>query len=509
MISSPMQRGLTAAKAQKPAEAAEWFRKAHEAAPSDPTPKAWLGQALCALGGRAQGQALLREAGRQFLQADETGQPVDNALEVIGRLQHWGDYEGALGLCRLAAVQAPGDPRAQHLLAVTCGQLNLTAEALAAAERALALQPGHRMMQVLQGSLHADAGDYAAARRRLEQVLDARPGARESLRAHKELARVLNALDETDGAFAHLQAAAALASQLPEFRVHDPRLAPHLIDANLAGYDADLLGRWRMADLRAAPRAPAFVVGFYRSGTTLTQQVLAAHPDVFVADEAGLIAQVQAELHRMDPAAGSIAQKAARLDQAGVLRLRQAYWASARARYGADVDAPVFVDKFTMNIVDVGFINVIFPDARVIVMLRDPRDACLSCFMQLMVPSPTTIHLLTWPGTAALYHRVMDWWLDIRDRLTLPVLEVRYEDAVAAFEPTYRRVLQFLGLSWDARVADFHRQARGRFVASPSRNQVSRPLYASSVGRWRRYEAQFPPVADLLDPFVEAFGYAP
>ena len=162
-----------------------------------------------------------------------------------------------------------------------------------------------------------------------------------------------------------------------------------------------------------------------------------------------------------------------------------------------------------MNTLELGLINTVFPDAKVVFVMRDPRDVCVSCFMQLMVPSPATAHLLSWQGTTDFYGKVMAWWLHIRPRLTMDVIEFRYEDAVAQFESTYRRVFDLLGLSWDPAVVNFHEHAAKKFIASPSRNQVAQPLHSASVARWRHYEPEFAPVADVLGPFVSAFGYEP
>jgi tetratricopeptide (TPR) repeat protein len=507
MTSNPMKMGLAAAQARNVGEAIGWFRKALAETPDDPVAKAWLGQSLCLTGDRVAGVALLREAARQFVRPPASEPDVPRALETIAQLQGWGDFEGALEFCRLAVQAAPDDMRAHQVLAVTCGQVNLTTEGLAAGERALQLQPDQPMMQVLQGSLEADAGQNAQARRRLEGVIAAGAPVRESFRAHKELARVVDALGDYAQVFPHIEAAAALAPQLLEFRSQDPRQIPAMIDSNFDGFDAELLGRWSAADFADEKPAPAFIIGFFRSGTTLTQEVLATHPDVFVADEAGLVWDMKGELNRMVQGSAPTAQKLRVLDLAGVRRLREAYWRYARGRFGDAVDRPLFVDKFTMNTLDIGVINVVFPDARVVFMMRDPRDVCLSCVTQLMVPTPSTIHLLTWRGAATFYALVMDWWMHVRELLTLEFVEVRYEDAVSAFEPTYRPVFEFLGLDWDPRVIDFHLRAAGKFIASPSRNQVSRPLYGSSVARWRRFESRYAEVADLLDPFAQELGY--
>jgi hypothetical protein len=153
-------------------------------------------------------------------------------------------------------------------------------------------------------------------------------------------------------------------------------------------------------------------------------------------------------------------------------------------------------------------LDAIFPDARVLFVMRDPRDVCLSCVMQLMVPGPATMHLLRLHDAANLYAQVMRFWQKIRGQLTVRWQLVRYEDAVTDFEATFRRVFDFVGLEWRAEVAEFHRHAAGRYVASPSRNQVAQPLFNSSLARWRRYESELALVLPTLAPFIEDFGYA-
>ncbi|WP_309646679.1 sulfotransferase [Phenylobacterium sp.] len=502
-----MQLGVQAAQARNVTEAVGWFQRAHQENPADPVARAWLGQCLCSLGRRLEGVDHLVKAGRLLAQAARVSKDTSKVMEVIGQLQGWGAFAPALELARALVEIDGGNPRAHQLLAVTCGQINLTEEALVAVAEALRLAPGHQMLLVLQASLEADAKQFEAAKARLTEVLAKAPGAREAFRAHKEMARVLDGLGEYDAVFAHLEAAAKLAPTLPEFAQQDARIIPEMIRQNEAGFSAELMGRWAGVAFAETPRAPVFIMGFFRSGTTLTQEVLDVHPDVFVADEAGLLWDMQRELHRMDSAPGTVAEKLARLDEAGIGRLRATYWNLARGRYGDVVDRGLFVDKYTMNTIDVGLISTVFPDAKVVFVLRDPRDVCLSCVMQLMNPTPATRHLLTLEDTAAFYAQVMAWWLSVRERLSVEYLEFRYEDAVESFEPTFQRVFAFLGLSWDPKVVEFHERAVGKFIASPSRNQVAQPLYSSSVARWRRYTAELSSASAPLTMFIDAFHY--
>lgn len=508
-MTNSLQRGYAAIQSRNFADAVHWFEKALAETPEDAQAMSWLGQTLCSLGRRAEGARHLRRSGQHLLAGARLSGDASRVLEVVQQLQQWGDFPGALELLNQAVPINDSGFRGFQLLAVTLAQLNRKTEALDAGRQALARAPENTMMQILVASLEADAGLNEDARRHLETVLGGQPDAREAFRAHKELARVLDSLKAYEQVFPHLEAAAQLSASLPEYSQQNLALLPGLIQANQAGFDRELMGRWSGHAFPQDQPTPIFLVGFFRSGTTLTQEVLGAHPDIFVADETDFVWAMQRELQQMDGSADSIPDKLRKLDLAGVLRLREFYWNRVKGRFGDSIGQRRLVDKFTLNTIDVGLINCIFPDAKVVFVMRDPRDVCVSCFMQLMVPTPATAHLLSWQGTADFYARVMDWWMHIRQRMTLDFIEFRYEDAVARFEPTYRQVFDFLGLAWDPGVANFHERAQKKHIASPSRNQVAQPLYSSSVARWRHYEAAFAPVAEKLDPFIRAFDYEP
>lgn len=511
-----VELGVKAAQQQNLTQALGWFERACAENPSDPEARAWLGQTLCSSGQRHVGVAHLTAAARRFIDNARSVAHLSvdprQACEALTQLQYWQGFEDALPLARELAALAPQSAAAQRQLALVCGQLNLTAEALRAVVAARTLSAADPGLQVLHASLLADARQYDDACDQLESLLQRGigPGGvdmRIAFRAFKELARCLDALGEHDVVHAQLEAAASMALQLPEYQRLDQDLVPRGLRRAMAGYTRASMERFAGHVFAAQPRAPVFLMGFFRSGTTLTQEVLNAHPDVFLADEAGLLHQMEQTLHRLRPGTDDVPTKLATLSHEDVEQLRAAYWAAAQGRYGAAADKGLFIDKFTLNTVDLGLINTVFPDAKVLFVMRDPRDVVLSCVMQLMVPTPATRHLLTLQDTASLYALVLQWWVQVRDQLSLSWMEFRYEDAVSDFEPTFKRVFEFLGLSWDQGVVNFHQRARGRFIASPSRNQVSQPLYRSSVARWRRYETALAPVQHLLAPFAARFGY--
>lgn len=506
MNSSAMQRGQAAIQSRNLPEALHWFGQAVRENPSDAQAHACAGQTLCWLGRREEGLERLRESGRILVKKARKSRDTGLVLGLVEQLQYWSDYPGALELCRHAVQINPTLVRGYQLLALTCSRLNQKQAALQAGRQAVRLAPDSGMLQILLATLEAADKQYEPARMRLEKVLQGHLSPEEKYRAHKELANILDRLGEYARVFPHLHAAGEVSRYLPEAKKQNAALVPDMLIANRAGFDRELLGRWAGAPFPDPP-APIFVMGFMRSGTTLTQEVLDAHPEVFLADETDLIYTVVEELGRMAPAGRTIPERLRSLDLSGVLHLREFYWRKVRERYGEAANGRRLVDKTTMNTVDVGLINVLFPDSKVVFVLRDPRDVVLSCFMQVMIPTPSTVHLLNWRGTAEFYALVMEWWLAAKSRLTLDFIEFRYEDAVADFEPTFRKVFDFLGLSWDPAVAKFHERAAGKYVNSPSFSQVAQPLYSSSVARWRHYAGEFEPIAATLQPYVETFGY--
>lgn len=251
---------------------------------------------------------------------------------------------------------------------------------------------------------------------------------------------------------------------------------------------------------KSARRSPAFLVGFPRSGTTLSEIFLRGHPDVRVLEEMPLIEAAAQSL-------GGIAQ----LDRATPEQLR-----TARDRYFAAVDEhidPAFtglvVDKQAFNMLSLPLIASLFPDARIIFAQRHPCDCVLSAFMQGFVPNNAMASFLDLVDSADLYDAAMRVFTLANDRLNLAVHKLVYEQLIA--DPT--RVLgdltDFLGLEWRSEMLD-HRAtaARRSAIKTPSYASVSQPLTKQPSGRWRRYEAQLAPVLPVLLPWAERLGYA-
>jgi Flp pilus assembly protein TadD len=248
----------------------------------------------------------------------------------------------------------------------------------------------------------------------------------------------------------------------------------------------------------------AFLLGFPRSGTTLLEQILASHPRVKALEEREtLLDSVRAFMRTP----GDLA----RLGLAGeaeLAPLRDAYWQRV-ADAGVFVNRNLFVDKHPLNGLKLPLITRLFPEARILFALRDPRDVVWSCFRRRFRMTAPYYELLTLDGAAALYATVMEITeLLIRD-LELRVHRVKLETLIADFENEARGLCAFLDLPWNEGMRDFAATARSRGVATASGAQVARGLNASGIGEWRRYREQLAPVLPVLAPWVERFGYDP
>lgn len=253
------------------------------------------------------------------------------------------------------------------------------------------------------------------------------------------------------------------------------------IDAAIATFTPDLL-----ASLHANAvhdERPLFVVGMPRSGTTLVEQILSAHPQGHGCGEltgiVGIADGIPAQTGLRWP------QDAARVDGAWLRERAQAYLSVALR--GAPADAQRLVDKQPYNFLHVGLIAMLFADARIVWCRRDPRDIALSIFSESFAPSATyATDRDDIAFVIAQQERLMRHWEAVSP---LPILEFEYERVVADTEAQIRRLVDFAGLPWDARCLDFH--ASGRSVQTLSRWQVRQPMHARSVGRWRHYPEWF------------------
>jgi len=258
---------------------------------------------------------------------------------------------------------------------------------------------------------------------------------------------------------------------------------------------ARTFSRERLQDM---PRAgnhssrPVFIVGMPRSGTSLVEQILSSHPDIHGAGELTAMNELADSIQALTRSRQEYPECATELDTEQMNQLADIYLTQLQ---GISPDARRVVDKMPGNFRHLGLISRLLPGARIIHCRRDPRDTCVSIFFQSFNQTHAYgTDLATLGRYYRDYERLMAHWRSVID---VPLYEIQYENLVADQERYSRELVEFCSLDWDARCLEFHKTRRD--VATASYDQVRRPMYRSSLERWRRYEPWIQPLLDALE----------
>jgi len=498
MVEAILNLGSTLNLARKYAEAAATYRDALKRNPNSVNALSGLGGALREIGQNEEALEAFERARR--LRPDDADITLQSLL--IRRALNRNETPE-----ELASVVA--EPQRADALATIAGALE-TQNDRPAARRAvdLALQrdPDHLMANIVAARLERRE-DQELARDRLLRVMP----------SHKELNSAfytvlghthdrLGSYDEAFAAFtnAKLAAAAALGGNTEIWKQH---YLEH-VQSYRDWYSEERARHWPPPDLGCGGANPVFFVGFPRSGTTLFEQMMDSHPNLATTGETQILSRLRMLVPSLVGRKDEPFRLLDSLSPDEVTKLARWYLTEVEPFRKAKPGAKRVVDKMPLNIVEIGFIRRVFPQAPVIVALRDPRDVILSCFMQNFQINRAMAHFLTLEGTARLYASVMGLWLHYRKDSGLRAFEYRYEDLVADTESIARKAFAFLNEPWNDQVLAYQARASERFVSTPSYADVTAPIYTRSIARWRRYEKHLKPVLPIIEPFVQAFGYS-
>lgn len=250
---------------------------------------------------------------------------------------------------------------------------------------------------------------------------------------------------------------------------------------------------------------PTFLVGFPRSGTTLLDVILRGHPDIATLEEHPLISSAVSTLHQCKDSEPTAIQT---MSEEDLTRIRAAYF-EERSKYLApsDKDKKIIIDKLPLNLIEAGFIQRTFPNAKFILALRHPCDSVLSCYMHTFKLNSAMANFLALSDAAHLYDEAFSTWQLYCDKMLISAFEIRYEDIVADMENTVRPLISFLELDWDDGVLDHIGTARKTRIDTPSYNQVIEPIYKRADGRWLKYAKAFESLMPRLKPWIDKHGY--
>jgi hypothetical protein len=187
---------------------------------------------------------------------------------------------------------------------------------------------------------------------------------------------------------------------------------------------------------------------------------------------------------------------------------RQRYLRYMEALLGTAIRNRVHLDKNPAMNPMLPVVRRLFPEMKLLIALRDPRDVVASCFLRYLPLNPVSVCFLTLERTVQRYALDMNAWLTLREMLDGGWIEVRYEQLVVDIRGQAQRALELLDLPWADSILDYRDRLAARHVGSPSYADVKRPVYASAIGRWRNYERHLEPVLPSLERFVQALGYS-
>lgn len=409
----------------------------------------------------------------------------------------------------LAALKLnPAQPLTHRDLGLLYELMHRTDEARMHAQAALELNSADIETHILLANLDSREGDHDAARYRLQQQLDSCPAELQQARLHLELGKTLDLLGDYQKAFRHIVSGNTLRGNAYRITLQDTANYRADIDRYSCHFTPARVKQWLSEPLLEQPVRLIYLVGFPRSGTTLTEQILESHSMVVSTNELPAITDIIRDAAVIIGRQFRYPEDTEHLNHTDIAALRAAYLDNITHGLNTNISRDaVILDKMPLNIVHLGFIARIFPEARVLVALRDPRDVCLSCYMQSFEINPAMAQFLDLEDTGRFYACVMGLWQHYRTIEDLEVLETRYEDVVDDLESSARRLLDFCDLEWDGKVLDFHTQAKQRFVRTPSYQAITKPIYRSSIGKWQNYADELQPLMAWIEPFIDAFDY--
>jgi tetratricopeptide (TPR) repeat protein len=433
---------------------------------------------------------------------------LGNALRSLGR------YDQAIASYRRALALQPAFADAHNNLGIALRLQGNTAEAEESGRRALEINPDALAAIINLAEARADQGDFAAAEAMFSRAIALQPDLveawtgiarvrrmtaadtswletamrleqqplrpRQAVALHYAIGKYFDDVGDFDRAFDHYSRANEFTKRQTEG--YDPRRLRQAVDELIQIYDRAWLEQAQVCAV--ASTRPVFIVGMPRSGTSLVEQILASHPQVFGAGEQIFWSDASGAVQAAAREGGAAADLASRLAR-DYLQLLQ----------NLSADALRVTDKMPGNFMYLGLIRAVLPGSRIIHVRRDPVDTCLSIYFQ---DFGTALAYANDLGDLAHYYgeyrRIMRHWQSILREGAM--LEVPYEALIADQESLSRKLLEFLDLPWDPRCLDFHETARS--VVTTSRWQVRQKISARSVGRWRNYTRHVAPLLPLL-----------
>jgi Flp pilus assembly protein TadD len=461
------------------------FQRAAALSPTNPNILSALGICLTQLG-------RFDEAADAFASALKS-QPNSELLhrQRASALEHARDLAGAKAAYHQALRIGPENPDILGPLAFISARQGLWQDARDYAERARRVKPSHQTARLVEAMCDLQSRALDRAETSLLELLA------DKATAGNNRALALNLLgDLRDRQSRFTEAFDAYSNsnrerQSQQFAPTSPGgIAMSEIVGILTGHFKDRAPAARRPSSQsrfAKERGHAFLLGFLRSGTTLLEQILASHGDVVTLEEKGATFKAVGDFMPWPEKLNALANA----PESVLDEYREDYWNRVRG-HGVN---PVIAH--------------LFPDAKILFALRDPRDVVWSCFHTYFNINSTTFEFLSLDGAAKFYAAVMQLAAIYRRVLPIEVHELRHEVFVSDLETEARKLCAILNVDWDESMMNFAERAKLGTIATASAPQIGRGLNREGFGRWRTYAQELAPILPILQPWVEEFHYSP
>lgn len=473
-----------------------------------------VAQLWAELGLSAAGELDFNLANQATLRAVELAAADANLLVSLGQQYHRLRRLEQAGACFERAVLAePSSVHARLSLAAWFERDRRLDQAWEQVETTLKQQPKDPRALYYKAFLLQRKGNNAEAETALRDLLKAgslKPDIECS--AHYLLGIVLDALGQYGEAMVWLASAKSILRKMTDTAAMEKsydkmeRARRRL----LAELTPESIKQWREeAAASPSPHKLAFLGGSPRSGTTLVEQILGAHPDVLAFDEPeGFAQEILNGLHPAGTGGPLTFKTLNGLNGNVRLRLMARYFRSVLRETDQSPGGRFVLDKNPAMTASLHIWLRLFPLTKVIITLRDPRDVAISCYFQNLALTGANVNFLSLERTAKFYGDCMDVWLRMKELGGFEWTETRYEELVKNWEGEGHRLTEFLGLQWHKAQSSYQEAVRSKFVHAPTYSDVAKPVYGSAVARWKHYEEALAPIQPTLAKYCQAFGYA-
>jgi tetratricopeptide (TPR) repeat protein len=412
-------------------------------------------------------------------------------------------FECVLGMTRKI-------PDAQLELAVLYERRHRVAEALSLVEDCLRAQPDYLEAALFKGRILRRRQEVAAAESVFRQLAgngQAHPLVR--AQAWAEIAQMLDSAGDYEGAMQTMMHCKEILRTGETLLLKESEALQRHLHSLAESLTPGHFQKWAESAWAFQQQKLAVLASFPRSGTTLIEQVLDSHPALVSSDEReAFVRDIFPAMWRTDKTPLPTADTLSEIPVERLAAQRARYMTYMSAALNMPIGDRIHLDKNpTMTLLIPGMLRL-FPEAKLLIALRDPRDVVVSCFLQYLPLNTNSVCFLTLERAARRYAHDMGVWLILRDKISAPWLEIRYENCVANLEHEARRALDFLGLPWDSQVLKYRERLKNKAVSSPTYEAVSKPLYASAIGRWKHYQKHLEQAFEILQPCIDAFGYS-